>query len=197
MADSDDILGAYLRHRIEAWLREDPSRSAAALARSAGVTPTHISTIRSQSRGVGMKTIRGLAVALGTTLADLESEAAEWARENPQARRPTRTAPTLDRIEGYAAAEAAARAIAPRIPDAAWARVRALLAWHGLAHVLLAREAWEHDEGDAWILTLELACPHGTPGEPDEVVARTWAPEVVVRAWLPLSRRLGAWREAA
>lgn len=126
MADSDDILGAYLRHRIEAWLREDPSRSAAALARSAGVTPTHISTIRSQSRGVGMKTIRGLAVALGTTLADLESEAAEWARENPQARRPTRTAPTLDRIEGYAAAEAAARAIAPRIPDAAWAKVRAM-----------------------------------------------------------------------
>lgn len=35
-------------------------------------------------------------------------------------------APTLDRIEGYAAAEAAARAIAPRIPDAAWAKVRAM-----------------------------------------------------------------------
>ena len=35
-------------------------------------------------------------------------------------------APTLERIEGYAAAEAAARAIAPRIPDAAWARVRAM-----------------------------------------------------------------------
>jgi len=77
-------------------------------------------------------------------------------------------------------------------------RVRALLAWHGLAHVLLAREAWEHDEGDAWILTLELACPHSVVGLEDEgLVARTWAPDVVVRTWLPLSRRLGAWREVA
>ena len=77
------------------------------------------------------------------------------------------------------------------------ARVRALLAWHGLAHVLLRREAWDHEEGDAWLLTLELAVPHGTSGDADEVVARTWAPAEVVRAWLPLSRRLGAWREAA
>lgn len=71
-------------------------------------------------------------------------------------------------------------------------RVRALLAWHGIAHVLLARERWEHDEGDAWILSCELACPQAVvAGDLEDLVAATWAPEVIVRAWVPLARRLG------
>lgn len=72
-------------------------------------------------------------------------------------------------------------------------RVRALLAWHGIAHVLLARERWEHDEGDVWILTCELACPKAVVDQDlDELVAVTWLPEEVVRAWVPHARRLGA-----
>ena len=71
-------------------------------------------------------------------------------------------------------------------------RVRALLAWHGIAHVLLRREAWEHDEGDVWMLTFELACPKAVvDGDLDELVATTWAPETVVRAWAPIARTLG------
>lgn len=71
-------------------------------------------------------------------------------------------------------------------------RVRALLAWHGIAHVLLQREGWEHEEGDAWILTMELACPHAVAAEDlEELVATTWAPEQVVRAWVPIARTLG------
>lgn len=71
-------------------------------------------------------------------------------------------------------------------------RTRALLAWHGIAHVLLAREAWEHGEGDVWILTMELACPKAVVDQDlDELVAVTWAPEQVVRAWVPLARTLG------
>lgn len=72
------------------------------------------------------------------------------------------------------------------------ARTQALLAWHGIAHVLLRREAWEHDEGDVWMLTFELACPKAVvDGDLDELVATTWAPEVVVRAWVPIARTLG------
>lgn len=71
-------------------------------------------------------------------------------------------------------------------------RERALLQWHGIAHVLLTRERWEHDEGDAWLLTLELACPKAVVDcELDELVAVTWAPEAVVRAWVPIARTLG------
>lgn len=80
---SERELAAYLRHRIENWLREDPARTAAELAKLADVTPTHISTIRSESRGIGMKSLRGLASALGTTLADLEAGAVEWGKTNP------------------------------------------------------------------------------------------------------------------
>lgn len=77
-------------------------------------------------------------------------------------------------------------------------RVRALLAWHGIAHVLLARERWDHDEGDVWVLTCELACPRTVvAGDLDELVAVTWAPERVVREWVPLARRLGAGAEGA
>jgi hypothetical protein len=77
-------------------------------------------------------------------------------------------------------------------------RVRALLAWHGLAHVLLCREKWAHEEGDVWILTLEMACPRAVVDAPDDVLVDTsWAPERVVRAWLPVSRRLGASWDAA
>lgn len=76
-------------------------------------------------------------------------------------------------------------------------RERALLAWHGLAHVLLTREGWDHDEGDAWLVTLELAVPQSVLGLPDEtLVERSWCPERVVRAWLPLARRLGLRRAA-
>lgn len=77
-------------------------------------------------------------------------------------------------------------------------RVRALLAWHGLAHVLLQREGWDHDEGDVWILTFELACPRAVVDEPDDdLEARTWMPAEILRAWLPLSRALGRSRVAA
>lgn len=77
-------------------------------------------------------------------------------------------------------------------------RARALLQWHGIAHVLLRREAWDHDEGDAWLLTFELACPRAVvDGDLDELVAVTWLPEDVVRAWVPIARTLGRAREAA
>lgn len=67
--------------------------------------------------GAGYDFSRAIARAYGVSVEELLSG---------QPAPPTRTAPTLDRIDGYAAAEAAARAIAPRIPDAAWARVRAM-----------------------------------------------------------------------
>lgn len=71
-------------------------------------------------------------------------------------------------------------------------RERALLQWHGIAHVLLSREGWAHEEGDAWILTMELVCPHAAVGgDLEELVASSWAPERVVRAWVPIARTLG------
>lgn len=85
MQPNDRALPAYLRHRIERWLADDKRRTASELAALAHVTPTHISTIRSGQRGVGMKVVRGLAAAFDTTIGRLEDEAAAWARENPQA----------------------------------------------------------------------------------------------------------------
>lgn len=85
MGPSERVLVAYVQRRIEEWLRQAEGRTAADLAKAAGVTPTHISTIRSGQRGIGFKTMRGLAKAWETTLARLEEEAVAWARDNPHA----------------------------------------------------------------------------------------------------------------
>jgi transcriptional regulator with XRE-family HTH domain len=92
-------LQQVVRARIEAWLNVDRHRSAASLALMAGITPTHVSTIRSGNRGVGMKSLVGLAAALETSITELEAEAIKWEREHPlQAVRPD---PVIARDDPY------------------------------------------------------------------------------------------------
>lgn len=80
-----------MAHRIRAWLREDPTRRQADLARAAGVSAAHISNLLEGTRGAGAKALRGIALALGTTWPDLEADAAEWARARDSTRPPTTT----------------------------------------------------------------------------------------------------------
>ena len=71
-------------------------------------------------------------------------------------------------------------------------RELALRQWHGLAHVLLAREAWAHSESDVWLLTLELAVPRRVADRPDEeLLGGAHAPAWAIRRWLPVARSLG------
>jgi hypothetical protein len=68
----------------------------------------------------------------------------------------------------------------------------ALMAWHGIAHVLTKREGWEHTHADVWLLSLELAAPlraireHGA----DPVLRYAHAPAWALRPWLDVAQRL-------
>lgn len=114
----------HVRVRLLALIEEAGSQ--VEVARRLGVTQQSVSQVVGGRSQPGVVLAARLATMLRITLDDLLTgrSAVSGRRENTVHHDATR--PTLDRIEGYAAAEAAARAIAPRIPDAAWARVRAM-----------------------------------------------------------------------
>ena len=85
-----DFVSPYLAMRVRAWLAENPTESQASLARAAQVSGAQISNLLDGSRGAGRKTLRGVASAIGTTWPDVEREAVEWARKNPDGARGAR-----------------------------------------------------------------------------------------------------------
>lgn len=96
-------------------------------------SPQSIGQWLTGTRQISPESFEVIATRWGLGYESMLDAAHAWAQQNPAAvgrvemsAHLSNRAPTLDRIEGYAAAEAAARAIAPRIPDAAWARVRAM-----------------------------------------------------------------------
>lgn len=130
--------GRAIEPEISAYLAELVRRETArgvtlsALASKAGVTHAQLSNLRSHSRGAGFKTLVGLANALGKTLAEIVSEAHDWARANPVAStdgaEPEHVrAAAFGGLPGWAEAEQQARAMFRRVPDAAWVGARALM----------------------------------------------------------------------
>jgi transcriptional regulator with XRE-family HTH domain len=121
MTNADASVTAYVRHLIAEWLARDGTRTAAALAKLAGLTAAQISLIRAGKSGVGIKAIRGLAPALGMSLAEIEEGAAEWASSQPAAppspdRYPAR-AHAIDRAaETAGASSRCAKSPEPRAP---------------------------------------------------------------------------------
>lgn len=81
--DHTERLVAYLQARIEEWLDAEPGRTATQLAAAAKITSAQISDVRAGKRGVGIKTLLGLAVAFKTTTSALEQEAARYTPDSP------------------------------------------------------------------------------------------------------------------
>lgn len=72
---TQDEIDEYFRKRIEEWISGEKGRRARQLAEKAGLTETHISTIRSRKRGVGREALPKLAKALGLTIEQVYREA--------------------------------------------------------------------------------------------------------------------------
>jgi transcriptional regulator with XRE-family HTH domain len=80
--ETEPRITAYLRHRVSAEL-EKPGMTLEKLSARSGLTSSQLSTIRSGKRGVGFKSLTGLADAFGMTLDQVRSEADEFAKRNP------------------------------------------------------------------------------------------------------------------
>lgn len=112
-------LNAYLSHLLDKAI--EGGATATEIARKAGISVAHVSTIRTGQRGAGWKSVMGLAKALGKSLAELESEAQAWARNNPL---PESRVERPERYPNRAVAAAFARASG--VPDAAVRAVESL-----------------------------------------------------------------------
>lgn len=80
--DIDAVVSAYCRYLVERAIEKDDD-TAMAIAARAGITRSQISQLQARSRGAGLKTLRGLARAFDVTPTQLESDAVEWAKANP------------------------------------------------------------------------------------------------------------------
>ncbi len=69
-------VSGYAQALVVAWF--DSGESLSELARRAGVTPQAMSLLRLGTMGVGFRTARGLARALGTDTGELERRALAW-----------------------------------------------------------------------------------------------------------------------
>lgn len=70
---------------------------------------------------------------------------------------------------------------------------RGLRVLHGIAHVLLRREKWDHAHADVLLLSGDLAVPRCELARDDAELERTvHAPTWFTAAWLPQSRKLGS-----
>lgn len=123
--DLDPIVSAYLAEWLRRALKTESARS---LATRIGVTHATVSMVARDLENAGTKILLGVSRVEGRAPHEIEADATAWAKDNP---RPTRTVPatdrpTLDRIPGYAEAEAAARARAPYLPAVAWEKTRAM-----------------------------------------------------------------------
>jgi transcriptional regulator with XRE-family HTH domain len=82
--DEDRALNAYLAEKLEEWLRAGPKRTQAEAARIAKVSGAQLSNLRHESRGAGMKTIKGLSKLFGMSIGQIEEEAAKFASTRPR-----------------------------------------------------------------------------------------------------------------
>jgi hypothetical protein len=64
-------------------------------------------------------------------------------------------------------------------------RERYLALFHGIAHIILRREGWEHSEPDVWLVTAELAAPWGAIQGLglETVLKKSTVPAWLVHAW--------------
>lgn len=72
----ETTVNGYAQAVVAAWVETGSSLSE--LARRAGVTPQAMSLLRLGTMGVGFRTARGLARALGTDTGELERRALAW-----------------------------------------------------------------------------------------------------------------------
>lgn len=72
----ETTVNGYAQAVVFAWVETGSSLSE--LARRAGVTPQAMSLLRLGTMGVGFRTARGLARALGTDTGELERRALAW-----------------------------------------------------------------------------------------------------------------------
>lgn len=79
MHSSDDV-SDYVRARIEDWLQASNDRTAREFAELAQLTPTHISTIRGGTRGVGRDALLKIAGALNMSVDEVVRAAEHWRR---------------------------------------------------------------------------------------------------------------------
>ena len=82
MRDTDVVTGRFLAEKIREWLRANPKKSQADLARAAGISSAQLSLLLSTERGAGRKTLRGLGKVLGMTPDEIEASAASWGEAN-------------------------------------------------------------------------------------------------------------------
>jgi transcriptional regulator with XRE-family HTH domain len=81
---TDPDVARYVQHLVLTWLRVQ-NRTQGALAKAMGVSPAHITALKS-GRNVGGPTIEKLAKVLHKTPGDLWNEAQVWALKNPAPR---------------------------------------------------------------------------------------------------------------
>lgn len=80
----DPNIPPYIKAMIVQWLEEDPSRSAADLARLTGLTEGQISKIRNHGSRVGWKAATELGKVFGHRhLGDVQEAARRWVESNP------------------------------------------------------------------------------------------------------------------
>src|SRR4051812_46629511 len=79
-AQNPELTGYFAWMIEQAKLNGDSGMS---IAKRGGVSESTISQIASGDRGAGMKAINAMRAAFGKTLSQLEDEAKEWAKQNP------------------------------------------------------------------------------------------------------------------
>lgn len=93
-AEVEQAVTHYAQALASAWV--DAGGSLSDLARRSGVTPQAMSLLRLGQMGIGFRTARGLARALGTDTGELERRALAW----HAAGRPPLSADVLPAREG-------------------------------------------------------------------------------------------------
>lgn len=122
--DLDPIVSAYLAEWLRRALKAESARS---LAQRIGVTHATVSMVARDLENAGTKILLGVSRVEAKAPHEIEADAQAWALDNPPPKRIARDdgRPTLDRVPGYAEAEAEARRRAPYLPDSVWVTTRA------------------------------------------------------------------------
>lgn len=137
---SDPAVNAYAQYRVRRWLAEHGDGKT--LAESAGVAESFVSTLKEHGSGVGWRSARGLAKAMGMTLAEFIEEADAWwaSREQPMSGGP-QDQMELSKRTGWATARAE---LAKKYPVTR-AELDALGKWrqHPVPEPLTAKYLWQ------------------------------------------------------
>lgn len=125
------VITAYFLSVVDEWLGEGLTQEQ--VAQRVGISGPFVSQLRNGRRQIGSEVAAKVAAAMGVTFGEFLVRAERFAAAHPEkVRRRAAVAtrddglPRLDRIPGYDAIEAAARARAPYLPPAAWEKTRAM-----------------------------------------------------------------------